>query len=604
MKCRVTKKRTFFLIMAITFITIYVVSGCQSQSPTIYYIGLVKKVGMEPLYLAREKKFFKSQGIKVELIKLQESDQAKNEFKKKIIDPLNWGTIDAFVAPLKNIISADNLPPITIVMGISEPTTDNGMEAGDYLAFNQKVVTQSPEDVRKIVNAVSQAIAYRQQNTEETNKIMVPFFQLDTAQYAEELRRVRFIDLARNREYFGTKEDPGSIFEAIPVSAESIISTEFVEKASSSTTVTDFCSAARTLVKENLQNVFLSLIPLTFASLIYNYKTNEPGLLFQFIFRFFGKLFADISIPLRYILPSPMVDCLVRFIDWVKNFFADTTIQFIDRGNKLKINLIHKDGLRSTEENLRRESHVIVHILEPLESQDEEFARTIYKNIWEKEIYYSYIFDLGGIARNPIRDNEDIGLSVRQVLENCIRTIRNILLGFLVEEEPHLTKVLKKENFSREAEHIVSDLFDGIGERNQRLWKRIQKHLTIYIRPDPTSEIFFLYLQGEAAKDCYIRWSEKSSWFVRMDRTITELKVKAYEDLISRYEGTGDKIIDLSGWDRKVQEKIKKVIEEACQGLIPEHTYPAFLNWLYGENTNTSEKTSESTFIDIEIELE
>ena len=116
----------------------------------------------------------------------------------------------------------------------------------DCLAFNQKVVEQSPQDVQKIVDAVLKAIAYWQKNPEEANKIMAPFFDLDAAKYASILSGVRFTDLARNREYFGTKEKPGPIFEVakqasdiwlkagvieVSVKPESIISTEFVEKA-------------------------------------------------------------------------------------------------------------------------------------------------------------------------------------------------------------------------------------------------------------------------------------------------------------------------------------------------------------------------------------
>ncbi len=119
----------------------------------------------------------------------------------------------------------------------------------DCLAFNQKVVEQSPQDVQKIVDAVLKAIAYWQKNPEEANQIMAPFFELDAAKYAQILSGARFTDLARNREYFGTKENPGPIFEVakqasdiwlkagvieVSVSPESIISTEFIERVGGS----------------------------------------------------------------------------------------------------------------------------------------------------------------------------------------------------------------------------------------------------------------------------------------------------------------------------------------------------------------------------------
>ncbi|MDJ0618371.1 MAG: ABC transporter substrate-binding protein [Calothrix sp. MO_192.B10] len=121
----------------------------------------------------------------------------------------------------------------------------------DCLAFNQDVVKNSPQDVQKIVDVVLKAIAYWQQNPEEANQIMAPFFQLDAAKYAKVLSGAKFTELARNREYFGTKENPGPIFKVakqaseiwlkakaikVPVNGKSIISTEFVEKGSVSFT--------------------------------------------------------------------------------------------------------------------------------------------------------------------------------------------------------------------------------------------------------------------------------------------------------------------------------------------------------------------------------
>jgi NitT/TauT family transport system substrate-binding protein len=119
----------------------------------------------------------------------------------------------------------------------------------DCLAFNNQVVEQSPEDVQKIVNVVLKAIAYWEKNSEEANKIMAPFFEVDAAKYAQILSGARFTNLARNREYFGTKDKPGPIFEVAKqasdiwlkanviqasVSPESIISTEFINGASTS----------------------------------------------------------------------------------------------------------------------------------------------------------------------------------------------------------------------------------------------------------------------------------------------------------------------------------------------------------------------------------
>jgi NitT/TauT family transport system substrate-binding protein len=117
----------------------------------------------------------------------------------------------------------------------------------DCLAFNKDVVTRAPEDVQKIVNVVLRAIEYWKQHTEESNRIMAPYFELDAAKYAAVLSGARFADLSRNKQYFGTANNPGPIFEVArkasdlwqegkvieaPVAPPTIISTKFVEQGS------------------------------------------------------------------------------------------------------------------------------------------------------------------------------------------------------------------------------------------------------------------------------------------------------------------------------------------------------------------------------------
>ena len=115
----------------------------------------------------------------------------------------------------------------------------------DCLAFNQSVISQHPEDVQKIVNAVLKAIEYWKQNPEDADRIMAPYFQVDAGKYAQILSGARFADMARNKVYFGTAASPGPIFDvakrasaiwldakvvSAPVSPESIITTKFVRE--------------------------------------------------------------------------------------------------------------------------------------------------------------------------------------------------------------------------------------------------------------------------------------------------------------------------------------------------------------------------------------
>ncbi len=117
----------------------------------------------------------------------------------------------------------------------------------DCLAFNKDIVARAPEDVQKIVNAVLRAIEYWKEHQDESNRIMAPYFELDAAKYAAILSGARFADLPRNKQYFGTGQKPGPIFDVArrasdiwaeakvietPISPPAIISTRFVEQGS------------------------------------------------------------------------------------------------------------------------------------------------------------------------------------------------------------------------------------------------------------------------------------------------------------------------------------------------------------------------------------
>ena len=116
----------------------------------------------------------------------------------------------------------------------------------DCLAFNQGVVSRSPEEVQAIVNAVLKAISYAKAHPEEANAIMAPDFQVDATKLGQILQGINFCDLQRNKKYFGTQQDPGPIFQVAEraskiwqqagviskaVNPQEIISTEFVTKA-------------------------------------------------------------------------------------------------------------------------------------------------------------------------------------------------------------------------------------------------------------------------------------------------------------------------------------------------------------------------------------
>lgn len=327
-----------FRYLAIAVVCLSVVAalllstGCRQKSGLrTYKIGLGPFVGFGPLYLARDKGFFKDVGIDAELVVLTGLAERNSALKA--------GRIDALAAPVDYfVLSAGNNLKATIAMAIDDSNGADGIVANasiktiadlrgktvafqrglpsefflrallqqnglslkdikpvdmetaqggaafiskqvdaavlwdpwltkasqqgnghilasskdypnlivDCLGFNQRVVANSPQDVQAIVNAVLKAIDYWKAHPDEANAIMAPYFQVDASKYAQILEGIDFCDLARNKKYFGTQQDPGPIFKvaerasaiwldakviAEPVKPEDIISVEFIAKA-------------------------------------------------------------------------------------------------------------------------------------------------------------------------------------------------------------------------------------------------------------------------------------------------------------------------------------------------------------------------------------
>ncbi len=115
----------------------------------------------------------------------------------------------------------------------------------DVLAFNKDVVSQHPQDVQKMVDAVFKAIEFWKQNPKKANQIMAPHFQVSVDKFATILGGVSFTDQGRNQVYFDASANKGTVFTVTetasviwqeagaikqPISPKSIISSTFIQK--------------------------------------------------------------------------------------------------------------------------------------------------------------------------------------------------------------------------------------------------------------------------------------------------------------------------------------------------------------------------------------
>jgi NitT/TauT family transport system substrate-binding protein len=88
----------------------------------------------------------------------------------------------------------------------------------DTLAFRQDVVKNRPEDVRKVVRAVGQAVDYWKKNPKESVEIMTKGlggWLKEPKDFDEALSGATLYDIADNRTFMGTKARPGPMYQTV-----------------------------------------------------------------------------------------------------------------------------------------------------------------------------------------------------------------------------------------------------------------------------------------------------------------------------------------------------------------------------------------------------
>ena len=86
----------------------------------------------------------------------------------------------------------------------------------DVLTSSPSVLEERLPDFKAFARAWAAAVAYVEAHPEEANRIMaknVGGWLEDPAVFAETLEGIRFYDSARNREFFGTPDHPGQIYQ-------------------------------------------------------------------------------------------------------------------------------------------------------------------------------------------------------------------------------------------------------------------------------------------------------------------------------------------------------------------------------------------------------
>ena len=90
----------------------------------------------------------------------------------------------------------------------------------DVLVFRDEVIEERPELVGKIVSGWFRALDYWKQNKTEADQIMANSYSLPVDEFEAMCSGVRFYDLEKNIEYFGTPDSPGLIYSVFNAASE------------------------------------------------------------------------------------------------------------------------------------------------------------------------------------------------------------------------------------------------------------------------------------------------------------------------------------------------------------------------------------------------
>lgn len=88
------------------------------------------------------------------------------------------------------------------------------------IAMHEDFIKENPEAVKALVESWFEAVDYYKTNKEDALKIMGKAMGQSSEEIEESLKGVRFYDEQKNKEYFGTKEEPGQIYELSKMGSE------------------------------------------------------------------------------------------------------------------------------------------------------------------------------------------------------------------------------------------------------------------------------------------------------------------------------------------------------------------------------------------------
>jgi len=104
----------------------------------------------------------------------------------------------------------------------------------DTLVFRNEVIQRSAGSVQDVVAGWFKALSYWRDHQDEADKIMADAYGLPVAEFKAMCAGVKFYDLPRNKEYFGSNEKPGPIYSVFASAADLWIASGIITRKSES----------------------------------------------------------------------------------------------------------------------------------------------------------------------------------------------------------------------------------------------------------------------------------------------------------------------------------------------------------------------------------
>jgi len=107
------------------------------------------------------------------------------------------------------------------------------------LTFRKDVIEKRPEDVKKIMKVWYETLDYIREQPEESNNIMAKSMGLSLEEFLEIKSTVGWFDHNKNKEFFGTKDHPGRVFNIIDTVGDIWLEAGLIKEKVNATDVVD-----------------------------------------------------------------------------------------------------------------------------------------------------------------------------------------------------------------------------------------------------------------------------------------------------------------------------------------------------------------------------